>query len=153
MDGQRNTGTHRWPQLDFQLLVGPTYNEQGLHLFCDHVRQIMLIYVLLAINVLSCVSCPVYLSGRLVHCNLSRLSCPSCSVPDVLSKMSCSDPSVLYQLSCSSCPAQATLPIALLMPLSCPGSPVISVHSSLLVQANISRLSCPVGPVPSVPSV
>jgi hypothetical protein len=45
--------------------------------------------------------------GRLVQSDLSLLSCPSCLVPDVLSKTSCPDSSVLSRLSCPSCPPVA----------------------------------------------
>jgi hypothetical protein len=99
--------------------------------------------------------------GRLVQSYVSLLSCPSCPVPDVLSKTSCPDSSVLsgcpvlavflFQLPC-----QATLATALLTPLSCPGCPVISVISRLTcpgclsgwpvetVQSRMSFLGCPV---------
>ncbi len=117
---------------------------------------------------LSCPLCPVQdtYSGRLVQSNLPRRSCLSCPVLDVLSKMSCPNPfchvsaamsqphlsraSFPVQAVLFRCPAHATLSTTLLMPLSCPGNPVVSVLS------RITYLSWPVShpftdcPVPIV---
>jgi hypothetical protein len=97
--------------------------------------------------------------GRFVLTNLSLLSSPSCSVPDVLSKMCCPGPSVLSCPSCPLVPAAPTKPhwpllschqCHVLAPMSCPGSPVISV----LFQTHMSRLpvwtTCREFPIPTV---
>jgi hypothetical protein len=70
---------------------------------------------------------------------LSSTTYLGCPVPDVPSKMSCPDPSLLSPLSCPCCPIVYQLPCPGHFvhcspdPLSCPGSPVISV---------LSRLTC-----------
>jgi hypothetical protein len=53
----------------------------------------------------------------------------------------------LSQLSCSSCQVQTPWSTALLMPMSCPGSPVQAHPSRMTCQANLSRLTCPGCPV------
>ncbi len=101
--------------------------------------------------------CPVQVSfhsaGWLVQSELSQLFCPSCLVPDVLSKIFCLDPSVL-----SSC-----IPVALPRPrfplFSWCNVHVVAVLSSLFFpcspsrltcQANLLRQSCPAWPVLAV---
>ncbi len=71
--------------------------------------------------------------GRHVQSDLSLLSCPSCPVPDVLSKTAYRDLSVLSQLSCPTYPPT---------PLTCPGSPVISVLSRLTASRLPVRPTC-----------
>ncbi len=88
--------------------------------------------VLAVLSWLSCPGCPV-------PAVLSRLTCPSCPIPAVLP--GCPVPAVPANLSCcpvpaalfySSCLAQTSLSTVLLMLLSCPGSPVLSVLSRLI---------------------
>jgi hypothetical protein len=74
-------------------------------------------------------------SGCPVLSVLARLSCPGCLVSAVLSKLPNTLVSaVLPRLSYSSCSAMVPLSTALLILLSCPGNPVLSVLSRITDQ-------------------
>ncbi len=119
-------------------------------------------------QILSWSGCPVQVTYQadLSSKTCFWLSCPSCSVPNVLSKMSWPDLSVLSWLSCPSCPAPAALPgppcplpswfhfhvLAVLFSLYFPDWPVQSNLSGWLVVTVLSWLSYPEFPVQTVPS-
>jgi hypothetical protein len=71
-------------------------------LVCPVLSFPVLSYHVLSYPIQSVLSCPCNLSWRLVQSDLSQLSCASCLVPDVLSKIP-----VLTWLSCPSCPVPA----------------------------------------------
>jgi hypothetical protein len=89
--------------------------------------------------VLSSLSCSGYLSDRLVQSDLSRLSCPSCLVQDVLSRPSWHVLAVLVPVAL---PRQLWS-TTLLTPVLCSGSPFQAHLSRLTSQAVLSWLSCP----------
>ncbi len=80
--------------------------------------------------------------GQLFQSDQSLLFGPRCLVLTV-----CPVPAVQSLLSCSSCSAQTSLSRALLMRLSCPGNPVLSVMSRLAHPGRPVRLTCPHWPV------
>jgi hypothetical protein len=94
---------------------------------CCHILAVLPLFPILA--VLSCVSFRLSCPGWFFPAVLLNLSYASC--PAQLSCPGCIVTAALSQLSCSSCSAHTSLSTALLMPLSCPGSPVFIVLSRL----------------------
>jgi hypothetical protein len=112
----------------------------------------------------SCRRCPVSMSrpsflsvlfrltfrGCLCKADMSRLSCPSGSVPDV------KFPTVLHgtRHGCPSCLSYPSCPVLVVRPCCDflaprPLFPTLDVFSICLVPAVLSRLSCPGCPVPA----